>query len=137
MGSDLHNANLLGINSNRIRTICIVISTIFAAMSQIITVSDFGTALVYTGHLGIETYAAAAILVGGATIREAKLRNCFLGVVLFHTLFITSPMAGQNLFNNPSVGEYFRSFLAYGVIVIAIIMNLKKEKDLKLQNFKA
>lgn len=136
VGSDLHNANLLGVNSNRIRTICIVISTIFAAMSQIITVGDFGTALVYTGHLGIETYAAAAILVGGATIREAKLRNCFLGVVLFHTLFITSPMAGQNLFNNPSVGEYFRSFLAYGVIVIAIIMNLKKEKDLKLQNFK-
>ena len=56
------------------------------------------------------------------------MRNCFVGVILFHALFITSPMAGQNLFNNPSVGEYFRSFLAYGVIVIAIIMNLRKEK---------
>ena len=31
-------------------------------------------------------------------------------------------MAGQNLFNNPAVGEYFRSFVAYGVIVIAIML---------------
>ena len=56
------------------------------------------------------------------------MRNCFVGVILFHALFVTSPMAGQNLFNNPAVGEYFRSFIAYGVIVIAIIINLKNEK---------
>ena len=42
------------------------------------------------------------------------MRNCFIGVILFHALFITSPMAGQNLFHNPSVGEYFRSFLHTG-----------------------
>ena len=55
-------------------------------------------------------------------------KSCFIGVILFHALFITSPMAGQNLFHNPSVGEYFRSFLAYGVIVTAIIMNLRNER---------
>ena len=38
-------------------------------------------------------------------------------------------MAGQNLFNNPAVGEYFRSFVAYGVIVIAIMLNLRTEKE--------
>ena len=77
------------------------------------------------------------ILVGGATVKQAKIRNCFIGVILFHALFITSPLAGQNMFNNPSVGEYFRSFLAYGIIVIAIIINLKNEKERKLANFKA
>ncbi len=128
VGSNLNHANTLGIQSNRVRSICIIISTVFAAMSQIILIGDFGTINVYTGHLGLDTFAAAAILVGGASIKEAKMRNCFVGVILFHALFITSPMAGQNLFNNPSVGEYFRSFLAYGVIVIAIIMNLRKEK---------
>ncbi len=128
VGSNLSHANTLGIKSNRVRSICIIISTVFAAMSQIILIGDFGTINVYTGHLGLDTFAAAAILVGGASIKEARMRNCFVGVILFHALFITSPMAGQNLFNNPSVGEYFRSFLAYGVIVIAIIMNLRKEK---------
>lgn len=137
VGSDMRNAALLGININRVRALCIIISTVFAAMSQVIAVADYGTIKVYTGHVGIDTYAAAAILVGGASIKEAKLRHCFIGVLLFHTLFITSPMAGQNLFNNPSVGEYFRSFLAYGIIVIAIIMNLKNEKVNKLEDFKA
>lgn len=137
VGSNLNHANTLGIKSNRIRSICIVISTIFAAMSQIIFIGDFGTINVYTGHLGLDTFAAAAILVGGASIKEARMRNCFVGVILFHALFITSPLAGQNLFNNPSVGEYFRSFLAYGVIVIAIIMNLRKERTKKLsEDFK-
>lgn len=129
VGRSPGTATTLGIDSNRVRSICIVISTIFAAMSQILFVADFGTINVYTGHLGLDTFAAAAILVGGASIKKARMRNCFVGVILFHALFITSPMAGQNLFNNPSVGEYFRSFLAYGVIVIAIIMNLKTEKS--------
>ena len=122
VGTNLHTAEKLGIKSDRVRTICIIISTLFAAMSQ-----DFGTINVYTGHLGLDTFAAAAILVGGASIKKAKMRHCFLGVLLFHALFVTSPMAGQNLFNNPAVGEYFRSFVAYGVIVIAIMLRTEKE----------
>ena len=128
VGTDIGTAGNLGIESNRIRTMCIIISTIFAAMSQILFVADFGTINVYTGHLGIDTFSAAAILVGGASIKKARMRNCFVGVILFHALFVTSPMAGQNLFNNPAVGEYFRSFVAYGVIVIALILNLRNEK---------
>lgn len=129
VGTDSAIAGTLGINSNRIRSICIIISTIFAAMSQILFIGDFGTINVYTGHQGMDTFAAAAILVGGASIKEAKMCHCFIGVILFHALFITSPMAGQNLFNNPSVGEYFRSFVAYGVIVIVLIVNLKNERE--------
>lgn len=128
VGASSRTADTLGIETGRIRTICIILSTVFAAMSQILFVADFGTINVYTGHLGLDTFAAAAILVGGASIKEARMHNCFIGVILFHALFITSPMAGQNLFANPSVGEYFRSFLAYGVIVIAIILNLKEER---------
>lgn len=128
VGKNIHTADLLGLKTNKIRSLCIVISTIFAAMSQILYVTDFGTVNVYTGHIGMDTNAAAAILVGGATLKGASMKNCFLGLILFHALFITSPMAGQNLFQNPSVGEYFRSFLAYGVIIIALIMNLKTEK---------
>ena len=129
VGTDLQTAEKLGIKSDRVRTICIIISTLFAAMSQILFVADFGTINVYTGHLGLDTFAAAAILVGGASIKKAGMRHCFLGVILFHALFVTSPMAGQNLFNNPAVGEYFRSFVAYGVIVIAIMLNLRTEKE--------
>ena len=60
VGSNLSHANTLGIKSNRVRSICIIISTVFAAMSQIILIGDFGTINVYTGHLGLDTFAAAA-----------------------------------------------------------------------------
>ena len=70
VGTDLHTAEKLGIKSDRVRTICIIISTLFAAMSQILFVADFGTINVYTGHLGLDTFAAAAILVGGASIKR-------------------------------------------------------------------
>ena len=129
VGEDIHTAEKLGINSNRIRKICIIISTIFPSMSQILFVSNMGSINVYTGHLGIDIFAAAAILVGGATLKRANMKNCFIGVILFHTLFVTSAMAGQRLFNNPAVGEYFRSFVAYATIVIALILNLKSDEN--------
>jgi simple sugar transport system permease protein len=50
-----------------------------------------------------------------------------MGIFLFHTLFIVSPQAGQNLFNNAALGEYFRSFVAYGTIALALIINIKNE----------
>ncbi len=127
VGTNMDTARKLGIDADRIRSLCIIISTVFASMSQILYVADFGTINVYTGHQGMDTFAAAAILVGGATIKKVKMRNCFVGVILFHALFVTSPLAGQNLFQNPSVGEYFRSFLAYGVIVAALIVNLRQD----------
>jgi hypothetical protein len=71
----------------------------------------------------------AALLAGGATIKKAKVRNVFIGIVLFHTLFIVSPQAGQNVFSNAALGEYFRSFVAYGTIAFALIMNIKGEKQ--------
>jgi simple sugar transport system permease protein len=44
-------------------------------------------------------------------------------------LFILPPQAGQNLFSNAALGEYFRSFVAYGTISFALIMNIKGEKQ--------
>lgn len=122
----------LGIRTDRVRNFAIITSTLFAAYSQILYIADFGTINVYTGHIGMETFAAASILVGGATLKRASIGNAIIGVILFHALFVTSPMAGQNLFNNPAVGEYFRSFIAYATILIALILNMRYEKQRKL-----
>ena len=51
-----------------------------------------------------------------------------IGVLLFHSLFIVSPQAGQNVFGNPALGEYFRSFIAYGTIAFALVMNMRSRK---------
>ena len=45
-----------------------------------------------------------------------------MGTFLFHSLFITAQSAASALFGDSAVGEYFRAFLSYGVIAVALIM---------------
>jgi len=62
-----------------------------------------------------------AILVGGASIDRATNLQALVGTFLFHSLFITAQSAASNLFGDSAVGEYFRAFLSYGVIAVALM----------------
>jgi simple sugar transport system permease protein len=84
---------------------------------------------VYTAHLNSDIFSCAALLAGGATITHVKIRHALLGIIFFHALFIVSPQAGQNVFHNAALGEYFRSFVAYGTIAFALIMNMRRHND--------
>ena len=67
---------------------------------------------------------------GGASVDKASIGNVFLGVVLFHTLFIVAPTVGTMITGNSMVGEYFRVFISYAVITVALIMyEVKKRKE--------
>ncbi len=127
IGMSMEKSAAVGIDVNSIRVIALVISTTLAAIGQLIYLKNMGVMNVYTGHLNTDTFSCAALLAGGATIKKASVRNALLGIILLHTLFILSPLAGQNVFNNVSLGEYFRSFIAYGTIAFALIMNMKHE----------
>jgi simple sugar transport system permease protein len=129
VGENAASARILGIDVDKIRVKAIVISTVLACIGQMIFIQNIGMLNVYTAHMNIDIFSSAALLTGGATIRNAKVRHAFIGIFLFHTLFIVSPQAGQNIFNNASLGEYFRSFIAYGTIAFAIVMYLKSDRD--------
>ena len=129
IGDNMNNAYALGIDVDKMRRYAIVVSTMLASAGQIMFVLNIGSINVYTGHLNVDVFACASILAGGATLNKASLKNVFLGVVLFHTMFIVSPMAGKVLFSNVAIGEYFRSFVAYSTIVISLIMNIHNEKQ--------
>lgn len=116
-------AEMVGIDTARVRIKAIVLSTLLACCGHIISIQNIGMLNVYTAHLNSDIFSCAAILAGGATIFRARIANALIGVLLFHTLFIVSPQAGQNVFGNPALGEYFRSFVAYGTIAFALIMH--------------
>ena len=129
VGEDINISEKIGMNTDKVRKRSIVISTILASLAQILFIQNLGILNVYTAHLNLDIFSAAALLAGGATFRKANIRNAFLGVLLFHTLFIVSPLAGQNIFKNPALGEYFRSFVAYGTIIFALMINLRVSKE--------
>jgi len=130
VGQGVEVANMLGIDGDKVRRYAIVISTVMAGIGHLLFMLNMGNINVYTGHLNIDIFACAALLAGGATLTKASISNAFIGIILFHTLFIVSPLAGQNLFQNVALGEYFRSFIAYGVIAIAFVINLRNERKI-------
>ena len=128
-------ANVSGINVDRVRIIAIMISTVLAGWGQLIFVQNMGSFQTYGAHEQVGLYAGAAILVGGASIRKATNGQALLGCILFHLLFIVAPSAGKNLFGDAAIGEYFRVFISYGVIALALVMHAwsgvqcKKKKE--------
>ena len=128
-------ANVSGINVDKVRVIAIMISTVLAGWGQLIFVQNMGSFQTYGAHEQVGLYAGAAILVGGASIRKATNGQAILGCILFHLLFIVAPSAGKNLFGDAAIGEYFRVFISYGVIALALVMHAwsgaqkKKKKD--------
>lgn len=120
IGHDMEIAKISGINVDRTRTIAMIISTILAAWGQIIFLQNIGTLSTYGAHVQIATFSIASILLGGASVTKATSGQAIIGLILFHTLFIVSPKAGNNLFGDAQIGEFFRAFISYGVIGVAL-----------------
>jgi simple sugar transport system permease protein len=120
VGHNMDIAKVSGVNVDKTRTIAMVISTVLAAWGQVIFLQNIGTLSTYGSHVQIATFAIASILLGGASVTKATSGQAILGVILFHTLFIVSPKAGNNLFGDAQIGEFFRAFVSYGVIGVAL-----------------
>ena len=127
VGQNRAVANSAGIDVDKTRIIAMLFSTVFASWGQLIYLQNIGTMSTYGAHTQVGQFAIAALLVGGASVQKATNKNALLGIVLFHTLFIVSPLAGKELFGDPVIGEYFRVFVSYGVIAMALAMHAWKK----------
>ncbi len=128
VGQDMEVARAAGINVERTRIISIVISTVLAGFGMIIYLQNMGNLSTYTAHSQIGMFCIAALLVGGASVDRATIGNVFLGVTLFHLMFIVAPSAGTVLMGDSMIGEYFRVFVSYAVITLALIMYETKKR---------
>ena len=131
VGQDMEVARDAGINVERTRVIAMVMSTVFAGFGMIIYLQNVGNFPTYTAHSQIGMFAIAALLVGGASVDKAGIGNVFLGVVLFHTMFIVAPKTGAAITGDSMIGEYFRVFVSYAVITVALVMYEAKKRKAK------
>ena len=122
VGQDMEVARDAGINVERTRIISIVMSTVLAGLGMVIYLQNMGNIATYSAHSQIGMFCIAALLVGGASVDRASIGNVFLGVILFHTMFIVAPRAGAYITGDSMIGEYFRVFVSYAVITIALVM---------------
>ncbi|MDR1378005.1 MAG: ABC transporter permease [Synergistaceae bacterium] len=130
IGQDRTVADSAGIPVDRTRVIAIVISTVLACYGQVIYLQNMGTLNTYNSHDQAGMFSIAALLIGGASVSRARIGNVFLGVILFHLMFIVAPMAGKNLMGQAQIGEYFRVFVSYGIIAMALVLHAwKRHRD--------
>ncbi len=140
VGQDMEVARDAGINVERTRIISIIISTVLAGIGMVIYLQNMGNIATYSSHSQIGMFCIAALLVGGASVDKASIGNVFLGVILFHTMFIVAPKAGAVITGDSMIGEYFRVFVSYAVITVALVMyetNKRRSKSLEGQQLKA
>ncbi|NLJ80079.1 MAG: ABC transporter permease [Firmicutes bacterium] len=130
VGQDRQIAGVAGINTEGVRILAIILSTVLAAWGQLIFLQNIGTLNTYNSHEQVGTFAIAALLIGGATVTRATIAQALTGTLLFHVLFVVSPMAGQALFGSAQIGEYFRVFVAYGIIALSLALHAWQSKSL-------
>ena len=130
VGQDMQVARDAGIDVERTRILSIVMSTVLAGLGMILYLQNMGNLSTYSSHSQIGMFCIAALLVGGASVERASIGNVFLGVTLFHLMFIVAPSAGAKITGDSMIGEYFRVFVSYGVITLALIMyEIQKRKN--------
>lgn len=133
VGQDMEVAREAGIKVEKTRVLAIILSTVCAGYGMIIYLQNIGTLNTYNSHSQIGMFSIAALLVGGASVDKASIKNVFLGIVLFHTLFAIAPMVGRNLIGQAQLGEYFRVFVSYGVITVSLVLyEVRKRRATRL-----
>ena len=124
VGQDMGVARDAGINVERTRIISIVMSTVLAGFGMIIYLQNMGNIATYSAHSQIGMFCIAALLVGGASVDRASIGNVFLAAI-----------TGDSM-----IGEYFRVFVSYAVITIALVMyetNKRRAKSAAGQQLQA
>lgn len=132
IGQDMAVSTTAGINVDKTRIIAMIASTTLAGFGQLISIQNIGTLSTYAGADTLALYAAAALLVGGATVNRASIPNVFIGTGLFHLMFIVMPLASNNIFGSAVIGEYSRTFISYTVVAASLVLhawNRGREKE--------
>ena len=139
VGQDMTVSEIAGIDVNRNRIASVIISTVLACLGQIIFCQNMGTLITYNGADNAALYAAASLLIGGASVSKATISNAIFGTALFHLMFLVMKEAGTKITGEAVIGEYLRSFICYAIVTIALIIHAwkrQKDKQLDLQNLR-
>ncbi len=113
-------AKAIGINVNRTRVLGMVISTCLGAVGIIVYAQSYGFYQFYNAPLMMAFSCAAAILIGGATVKKASISNVIVGTVLFQTLLTIALPIANEIMPEGNLSEIMRIIISNGVILYAL-----------------
>lgn len=122
-GENPRFARSSGIHVDQMRIVGNILSSILGAIGILVYSQSFGFIQLYTAPLFMGFLAAAAILIGGASIKKATITNVLLGTFLFQGLLVVSLPVANKVATLGSLAEISRIIVSNGVILYALAQN--------------
>ncbi len=119
VGSNPDYARASGINVDTMRTLSIILSTLLGAVGILVYEQSFGFIQLYQAPLAMPFTAVAAILIGGAAVNKASIRNVLAGTFLFQGLLTMTPSVINSALQT-DMSEVVRIVVSNGIILYAL-----------------
>ncbi|GAB1482105.1 ABC transporter [Treponema sp.] len=127
VGSNPEFARAGGVSSDKMRTISVIVSTVYGAIGILVYQQSYGFIQVYNAPLFMAFPAVAAILLGGASVNKATLLNVIVGTFLFQGILTMTPSVINSLMQT-DVSEVIRILISNGMIIYALTRKTKVTK---------
>jgi len=120
-GSNPSYAKASGINVEKMRILGTTLSTVLGAVGIVVYAQSFGFLQMYNAPLMMGFTAVASVLIGGASVKRARVFDVLLGAMLFNgILTIALPLTNVMIPDIAGVPEMLRLIITNGIILYAL-----------------
>jgi simple sugar transport system permease protein len=119
VGSNPDYARASGISIDKMRIVSVMLSTMIAAIGIIVYQQSFGFVQMYNSPNAFVFPSVAAILLGGASVNKASIKNVIIGTFLFQGILTMTPSVINSAINI-DVSDVIRIIVTSGLIVYAL-----------------
>ncbi|MCI6610431.1 MAG: ABC transporter permease [Ezakiella sp.] len=119
VGSNENYARAAGVNVDRSRLLAVILSCSIGAAGMVMYQQSYGFVQMYNAPLAFAFPSVAAILLGGASINKANIKNVLIGAFLFQGILTMTPTV-INTAIKVDISEVLRLIISNGLIVFAL-----------------
>lgn len=119
VGSNENYARAAGVNVDKSRTLSVIISCALGAAGMVMYQQSYGFVQMYNAPLAFSFPSVAAILLGGASVNKANIKNVLIGAFLFQGILTMTPTV-INTAIKVDISDVLRLIISNGLIVFAL-----------------
>ncbi|MFZ5967975.1 MAG: ABC transporter permease subunit [Bacillota bacterium] len=120
VGENQRFAVASGLSVDKARLIGTIISTVLGGIGIIVYAQSYGFFQLYQAPLMMAFPPVAAILIGGASTKNAKISHVIIGTLLFQALLIVALPVANKMVPEGNLSEVARVIVSYGFILYAL-----------------
>jgi simple sugar transport system permease protein len=113
-------ATAAGINVNKMRLIGTVLSTVLASVGILVYAQGYGFMQLYNGPMMMGFTSVAAVLIGGASPKRAKITHVLIGTFLFQGILALGLPVANQFIPESNLSEVARLVISNGIIIYAL-----------------